>query len=389
MKRIMLITQSLQGGGAEKSAAYLSMGLSQKYELILVSTNRGEVEFQYGGKLIELNVISGRSLWERIKNFIYKYYKIKQLKKEYSPCVTISFLGLPNLLNVLTKGTDKTILSIRNITSTKKGRKSKWYKLLMWYMSLKADAFVTLSDFAKNDLIDVYNVDDKKIYTIYNICDVDMIKRKIGNIDVSYENYIVSIGRLCLEKGQWHLIRIFNTIHKEHPDYKLVIVGDGELRHKYEKMIEEMRLDDCVIITGWKTNPYDYIKHADLLVFTSISEGLGNVLLEALALSKAIVSCYSIGGSNEVLCPELVNVMQSVKEITLASWAVITPRLDYDNIDVNSPLNKAERILADAIELLITNKTLRKEYEVKAEQRARQFSPERIIGHWEWLIERI
>ena len=83
-------------------------------------------------------------------------------------------------------------------------------------------------------------------------------------------------------------------------DYRLLIIGDGEEK---EKLIEYCLLNNLknVKILSYKSNPYPYIKKSDLFILSSIYEGLPNVLLEAMALKKYVISSNCPTGPKEIL----------------------------------------------------------------------------------------
>ena len=78
-------------------------------------------------------------------------------------------------------------------------------------------------------------------------------------------------------------------------------MGRGHLKKKILKFIETNNLNKNVRILDYKKNPYPYIKQADFLVLTSLHEGLPNILLEAIVLSKFIISSNCPTGPKEIL----------------------------------------------------------------------------------------
>lgn len=383
----MILTPSLTGGGAQKSAAYLSLGLNKYYDVKIISINDLKKDYDYGGDLIELHFKTKKGLISKLYNFVLKAWRIYQIKQKYKPDVVISFMDTPNLLNVFTKRKEKTIVSIRDIVSQRVNSKRLFIRFYLRLLNINADYIIPLCEYSKQDLINVYGMNAANIVVINNICDIDNIdKWTVGGCQLSYE-YIISVGRLDIRKGHWHLLRAFAKVHKEISHIKLLITGEGEQHDFLKRLISDLGLDDEVILMGWKNNPYDLMKHAKLLVFTSICEGFGNVLLEALALSKAIVASDAIGGSKEILCPELKDGVQ-INNIFFSSHAIMTPRLEYDCFDAYSPLNEAEKALAEAIVIGIKDKNLRSKYEESNRRRAMDYRQEIIINKWKEIIEK-
>ena len=92
MKKIILIIPSLIKGGVERVVSTLSKELSKYYEIYVVIYHN-PVEYEIGGKLINLETPTG-SFWRKIKNTFYRVMKLKKLIKEISPDFIVSVMGI-------------------------------------------------------------------------------------------------------------------------------------------------------------------------------------------------------------------------------------------------------------------------------------------------------
>src|SRR5699024_1692708 len=115
---------------------------------------------------------------------------------------------------------------------------------------------------------------------------------------------IMNMGRLVEEKGQWHLIRAMKYVTQEIKNAKLIIMGVGELESYLKVLVEQLNLVNNVKFLGFKRNPFKYIKNSDLFVMSSISEGFGNVLIEAMACNVPVISTDCRYGPREILEPQ-------------------------------------------------------------------------------------
>ena len=111
---------------------------------------------------------------------------------------------------------------------------------------------------------------------------------------------ILGVGRLSPEKDFATLIRAFHLVRKQR-ECRLIIIGEGPLRPALEKLIAGLGLQDSIALPGHTKNPYAYMKRAALLAFSSIAEGSGNVLIEAMALGVPVVSTDCPYGPSETL----------------------------------------------------------------------------------------
>ena len=111
---------------------------------------------------------------------------------------------------------------------------------------------------------------------------------------------ILGVGRLVPQKDFPTLIDAFRHVHAKRP-CRLVILGDGPLRPELEAHIVGLGLDDCVSLPGWVDNPFAFMARAALFALSSVYEGFGLVLVEALACGCPAVSTDCRAGPSEIL----------------------------------------------------------------------------------------
>ncbi|NEV61238.1 glycosyltransferase [Thiorhodococcus minor] len=111
---------------------------------------------------------------------------------------------------------------------------------------------------------------------------------------------ILSAGELCSRKDFETLIRAFARLRAERPA-RLMILGRGGARERLLALARELGVAEDVALPGYVENPYAYMAHADLFAFTSRWEGLGFVLIEALAVGTPVVATDCPSGPSEIL----------------------------------------------------------------------------------------
>jgi glycosyltransferase involved in cell wall biosynthesis len=128
--------------------------------------------------------------------------------------------------------------------------------------------------------------------------------------------YVGTLG--AKGKGLKYLIDAFYTVKQEIPNSLLVIVGDGPYLYK-QKLILQVRnlgLEGDVVFTGFKKNPFPYIKSFDLMVHPSITEGFSNTILEALYCDIPVIGSR-VGGIPEALkYDELLFEVENIDELS-------------------------------------------------------------------------
>lgn len=389
---VAIIVTKLNGGGAERVASNLSIELSQFFNVSLIAFDGRDRTYQHAGTLYDLKTPPRHGFIGRICNVLRRMLLIRKIKNEQQVDWSISLLDGPNLMNVLTRSKDRVIISVRNMPSEE--RVSGFRKHILSLTASACDRIVAVSKMVEQDLVDNFGVNPEKTTVIYNSCDVE---RLVAGAMVSDSDapdlqadleYVVTMGRLVEQKGQWHLIRAFRQVAEAVPKARLLIIGEGELRSKLEALTDDLGLRAKVVFAGYLKNPHTLIKQAAVFAFPSLYEGLGNAILEALALGKAVVSTDCLAGPREILNPA-TSCARRTDDIEFGEYGVLVPVGDRGHFSSFEPLTEAEKALAHSIELLLVDRQLRAKYEAKAVERSRQFLPSEVTAQWVSLLNEL
>jgi glycosyltransferase involved in cell wall biosynthesis len=109
-----------------------------------------------------------------------------------------------------------------------------------------------------------------------------------------------NVAALVPHKGQRHLIEAARLVLAQVPDARFVIAGEGEVRPALERQIKEHHLEKHVLLAGFRPDVLSLHKAFDIFVMSSITEGLGTSLLDAMAAGKPVVATRA-GGIPEVV----------------------------------------------------------------------------------------
>lgn len=172
----------------------------------------------------------------------------------------------------------------------------------------------------------------------------------------------ISIGRLTYEKGYPLLIEAWIKVASKHPDWKLSIYGEGEDKDSLQRLIIRKKLEHSITIYPPTRNVDKKLLESSLYIMSSLYEGFGLVLTEAMTCG---VPCISFD------CP-------------CGPAEIITHGEDGLLIE-----NKNVDLLADAIMFLIEDKALRKEMSENAKENIKRFLPEKIMPRWISLFEEL
>lgn len=386
--KVLIITKSLTGGGAERVATNLAGELAKYVDVKLVVFNAKNNTYGTTVPTVDLHIPEDKG-----KNKILwhwnAYRKVKEIKKEFRPTHSISFLAEPDLANVLTRDNEKIIISVRNKRSG--GNQSKFIFMKNKWVFSQADKIIALSQMVRYDLINVFGTKPENVVSIYNPCYTTEISEKIRKNDMTENErvffrsnkgrIVITAGRLSEQKGQWHLIRAFKSVIGAIPEAKLVILGQGNEEKYLKELIVNLGLEKSVRMLGYKANPYVYLYNSDLFAFPSIYEGLGNVLIECMACALPIISADCPYGPKELLAPS-EDFRTAVKEINYAEYGVLVPPMSKERLSAAEPLQSSEENLANAIINLLCNDELRMQYKEKILKRGLDFSPDIITKQW-------
>lgn len=145
--------------------------------------------------------------------------------------------------------------------------------------------------------------------------------------------HFVTSGRLSTEKNQQLIIRAFAQVYDQYPDVRLIIVGDGPLRNELTNLSHALNLSHAVSFAGSLVNPFPIIANSDCFLFSSMYEGQGLALMEALVLGLPVISTeYDVIRS--VLPPESGIITDpDVESFSRAMIDFVEGRVSTQNFD--------------------------------------------------------
>ncbi|MDD3615297.1 MAG: glycosyltransferase [Lachnospiraceae bacterium] len=135
----------------------------------------------------------------------------------------------------------------------------------------------------------------KKSVVLYNVIDVEDLKKKIMYDENSYDFDLIFLGRLSYPKNPLRLIKIMNSIVMKRPSTRLAIVGNGDLEDEIREKIKSLKLQNNIIMKGFMSNPYKLLASSKIMIMTSIYEGTPMCALEAIACGLPIVTTPTDG----------------------------------------------------------------------------------------------
>jgi glycosyltransferase involved in cell wall biosynthesis len=306
--RVALFYWFLGGGGIERVLLNLANGLINRglsVDLVLGKASGPHISrVPSRVRIIDLESKGKLELLTKL---------IKYLKQE-KPTTLLSAGHPQNEIAVCAKylAGSSTHVVVREANILSKSLKHKsWARRSLTPLFIRsfyplADGIITLSNEMTQDLVLSTKLASNKIHMIYNPIDIRQIREKAGaNLDHPWflpgePPVILGVGKLEPQKDFATLIHAFAQVRHDRAS-RLLILGWGPQRPALESLVRKLGLEDDVSMPGWVENPYVYMSKAALFVLSSAWEGLPNVLIEAMALGKPVVSTNCKSGPSELL----------------------------------------------------------------------------------------
>jgi glycosyltransferase involved in cell wall biosynthesis len=172
--------------------------------------------------------------------------------------------------------------------------------LLIWvnrFLARRHSKIIVISDWVGTFLQEVEGIPAEKIVRIHYGLNPETVTTQADSHYVRQQFQIPervpvigTIGQLAEQKGQTYLLQAIKQLIPQFPDLRVLIIGAGKLRSQLEQQSKALGLEHSVIFTGYRKDAIKLLSGFDLFVFPSLWEGFGLVLLEAMALKKAIVA---------------------------------------------------------------------------------------------------
>jgi N-acetylgalactosamine-N,N'-diacetylbacillosaminyl-diphospho-undecaprenol 4-alpha-N-acetylgalactosaminyltransferase len=383
-KKVAIFIISLCAGGAERVVSILLNNLKEKFDVYLIMLQPViEYEIPSDQKIILLDTNASNNALFNILKIPFLSYRYYRFLKKNNIDRSISFLNRPNFIAGFLKKIGwkgKIILCERTFTSdyySKRKVGDRVGRLLVKKLYSNASLIVCNSKSIETDLRKTFNV-QTNFRTIYNPIDLDDIKKKtsIAASSASKETQsftFITIGRLNYIKNQEMLIEAGSLLRDI--DFKIKIIGRGELKENLNKIAIKYNIADRVSIIDYTDNPFTYLTSADCFVLTSNFEGFPNVVLEALACSLPVISTDCKGGIRELLAPSI-----------LLDEASTTNKIIYADYGMLVPVGNA-KVLAGAMRKIYYDFNLRQIYRAKGYERAINFDLSKIIKSFQEVLE--
>jgi len=375
-KKIGILINSMQNGGAEKIVKNLSEYLAKKFEVHLFTLKKNRNDLKPKNVLwhnLNFHPDNQIKFFLTIKN---KAQILKnELKKKNITC-SISFLNKANLLNCSTKKagyTGKVIISQRHhlcLRGENFLQRAITTSFLKYYYPW-ADTVICISKGIARDLHKRFSIPLKKICVIYNPLLIRKEKRKNKKTKKT-KILLLCCARLAKQKNHAMLLDALKYLPKK---IKLILVGEGSEKKEILKKVVKLNLGKRVIFKGFVSDPSRFYEQASILVLSSNYEGFGNVLLEGMAHGLPIISTDCPSGPREILDPYGMHNTKPENKVIRGFCGVLVPPQRSD-------------LMALAIRQVLSNKSMQQKLISNGYKRLHYFRIKKIFKRYEREINK-
>jgi GalNAc-alpha-(1->4)-GalNAc-alpha-(1->3)-diNAcBac-PP-undecaprenol alpha-1,4-N-acetyl-D-galactosaminyltransferase len=306
-----LVISSLVSGGAEKLLVRLATEWSRHGDEVRVITLRSPDSdvFTLPGQVRRISLDAGSARGHSLLHFAALLFRLRREIRAAEPDVVVSFMIKTNILTLLaTMGTRIRVVATEHsvIDRTDISRRNS---LLRRVTYRRASRVVVLTEAAKRALLRM--LPGVEAVAIPNPLMEDAGGNEAGPVDLRRYfapsdqglRFLVGMGRLHPVKGFDLLLEAFAQVREAHPEWRLLIFGDGDERPRLETMIRESGAQDVVRLPGFLASPRAALASADLFAVPSRLEGFGNVIIDAMAAGVPVVAFDCPDGPREIISP--------------------------------------------------------------------------------------
>lgn len=365
--KLLLFIHSLSCGGAERVTSNLANHWARAgwcVDLVTIAPRSADfypLDTRVHRHELRLSGTSGNLLVGGLQN-LRRIRALRQLLRELRPDVALAMMSTSNVLLALaTFGLRRPVVigSERNHPPrVELGRFWRWlrrvsYSRLAAVVALASTSAVWLEE----------NTTARRVTVIPNVASyplLDMPPRlDVRAIVPAGRQMLLAVGRLEPQKGFDDLIAAFAPLAAKHPDWDLVILGEGHERARLATIVDVYGVAGRVLLPGQAGNIGNWYERASLFVLSSRFEGFPNTLAEALAYGVPAVAFDCDTGPRDIVRDGIDGLLVPAADIAALSAAL-------------------DRLMGDA--------PLRVRFAERAVEARKRFASERIVARWEELF---
>ena len=306
MIRILFFIETLEGGGAEKVLRNLVNHMDQtRFDITVQTVWPCEAEKYLVSGIHYRSIYTNRTRVNELRyrmeaacGLAYRFH----IRDDYDIECAYLEMGSTKIMSASTNKKAKKLAWVHcDINRALENPSAFAKKAGPWYK--RFDRIVCVSKSVKASFDQLFQNRFHSV-VIYNVIDdaaiLKMANMQMPKIVTKRRFTVLSVGRLSFPKNYMLLLQAHKRLRDEGLEHDLWILGEGSERAALEDYIEDNHLSDSVFMPGFVSNPYPFMKTADLLICSSVYEGFSTFATEAIMLGKPFVTT-DVSGMRELL----------------------------------------------------------------------------------------
>ncbi len=359
--KIQLLISSLGFGGAERVACLLANAWCRMHHQVLLTTfDSPQADTAYavdpGIRRVSLDLYKPSSgVSDAVMENVKRIRALRASIKAFRPNVIVSFMAESNVLTVLASVMLRIPVVVAEHSDPYQIPRSRIWRCLRFLTYRNASNIIVLNERARAYFTSRLGLSAE---VIPNPVFVDGRNNRHAE-RASQRRVVMGMGRLEEDKRFDLLITAFVKLRDKHPDWDLLIVGDGPLKTRLTELCGEFGLRERVKFLGVTKAPQNWMRRSDVFVLSSSLEGFPMALCEAMACGMAVVSTRYHDGVDEI-------VENGVS-------GLVVPADDLDAI-------------AEAMNALMSDASLRKKLGDAAKRIVDRYGIEPVMQKWQSVL---
>ncbi len=316
---MLVVVNDLSRAGAEGQLVKLACGLpADRYRVqIALLKHRNDFESALEECGVKVAPLHRRGYWDLGLDL-----RLLRLVRESRPDVLHSFLFLSNLHGALVGRLTRVHAVIVSQRSSNTLNLSPFWCRLARLSQRLADRLIVNSEALRAEEIAAGFPPERIVVVPNGVARREARGRDRAALGLPAGPLLLSVGRLEERKGQRYLVEAWAAVRMRCPSARLVFLGEGPARPQLEQQARGLGLEGSLSFRGFQDRVADYLDLADALVHPSLTEGMPNVVLEAMAAGRPVVATR-VGGIPELLADEESGLLVPPRDPAALAQAVI------------------------------------------------------------------
>ncbi len=335
IKVLHIITHLPIGGAQDNTLITVEKLDRQKFDVSLMCSPEGDW-IERAKKIPDLKLIPVKALTRRIHiiNDLVAFWKIYIIIKNGHYTIVHTHSSKPGVLGRIAAKLARAPLIIHTIHGFPfhdfmNSVTKQFYISIERFLSRISDKIVTVSKLNLEKAVDLGLEKRNKFINIYSGIDFDKFdvkidaERKKNELGIlNGEKIVGMVGRLSEQKAPLDFVKAIAEVLKVRSDVRFVIVGDGELKQKTLDLSKKLDVDSKLMVLGFREDVPELLQTFDVFVLTSLWEGLGRSLTEAMYTGRSIVAT-NVEGVPELVETGKTGVLVEPKDVKAIAKAII------------------------------------------------------------------